>query len=110
EGVKKLKNVAEEFSGTRAGFEAAVALGNLHLQHGQAEAAIEWFKKASGAAPSRFEEALALYSQGVALEDTGKTKEALAAYIDALNQGQEPLKGELLMAKARVHEALGEKT
>ncbi len=109
EGVKKLIGVTEEFAGTRAGFEAAIALGNLFMQHGESAEAAQWFQKAAGAAPSRFENALALYSRGVALENVGKNKEALGAFSDALNLGQEPIKGELLMAKARTHEALGEK-
>jgi tetratricopeptide (TPR) repeat protein len=106
DGVAKLKHVAEEYQGTRAGYEASVQLGNLYYDHGDPAKSAEWFSKASDAAPGQFERALALSSLGYAQENAGKSADAAQTYERALNLGEGSIKGDVLLGMARSYEAL----
>jgi tetratricopeptide (TPR) repeat protein len=107
DAVKKFKEVSEQYAGTRAGFEARLALGNLYYSHGEAAKAVSWFEQAVQAAPHAADKAMALSSLGYAQEGAGKVQEAVQTYQNALNQGEASLKGDLLLAiMARCYELM----
>src|SRR5262249_21213986 len=106
DGASKLKHVASEYVGTRAGYEAAVQLGNLYFDHGDAAKAVEWYGKAVDTAPGQFEKALALSSLGYSQENAGKAADAAQTYERALNMGEGSIKGDVLLGMARSYEAL----
>ena len=103
-GVQKLKAVAQDFAGTRSGFEARLALGDLYYNHGEPAKAVSWYREASEAAPGNFDRSLALYSLGYALENSKQPEEAGKAYEKALGLGESALKGDLLLGLARTYE------
>ncbi len=104
EALKKFRAVAADFSGTRSAFDAEMAVGGLYYNHGSPEKALGSYERAATVAPSTFEKSLALSSIGYSHENAGQLKEAQDAYDKALNLGEAGLKGDLLMAKARVLE------
>lgn len=104
--VEQLSKVAQEHEGTRAGYEAAVTLGDLYHDHGAPKKALEWYGKAEASAPGAFEKALVQRARGYALENSGEYGDAVKAYEKALNYGVASLKGDLLLAVARGHEEL----
>ena len=106
DSISKLKSVATEYSTTRPGFDAMLILGKTYLNHGNAAAAAEWFRKSAAHAPTALDRALALESVGYAHENEGKYKEALDAFDESLNVGEAALKGDLLLSKARVYESM----
>ncbi len=106
--VKKYQSVIKDFDGTRAAFEARLALGALYLNHGEAPKATPWFEQAVNAAPNANERSFALNALGHAQESAGKFTEAHASYERALNQGVEGMKGELLLSMARAQLGAGD--
>ena len=104
-GVKKLEGVSKDFPGTRAAFEARLALGDLFYNHGTPAKAVGWYKQAFDGAPGAFERSLALYSLGFAQENSGQAADAGTTYEKAIALGESALKGDLLLALARTHEA-----
>lgn len=109
EGVKKLRAVIEKHSGTRSGFEARLALGDLYFNHGQADKAVPLYEEATKSSPGTMEKALAFYSLGYAQEGSGKFEQAQQSFDRALSMGETGLRGELLLSVARVQEARGQK-
>jgi TolA-binding protein len=105
DSVAKYKAVIKDYDGSRAAFEARLALGDLYFNHGEAAKAAPWYAEATQSAPAGFEKMLSFYSLGHSQESAGKPKEALEAYENALNLG-EGLKGDLMLAIARNHESL----
>ena len=108
-GVKNLTTVTQKFSGTRAAFEARLALGDLYYQHGQSVKSLPFYEEASKSSPSTFDRALAYYSLGYAYESAAKLPEAQQAFDRALSMGETGLRGELLLSIARIQEARGQK-
>jgi tetratricopeptide (TPR) repeat protein len=109
ETIKKYKGVIDQYGGTRAGFEARMALGSLYYNHGEAGKAIAPLQAATESAPGSFEKSLAFSALGYANENAGKPQEAVAAYEKALGAAgaqAEAVKGDLLLAIARSYEAL----
>lgn len=106
--VTQLKDVSEKYSSVRAGYESALLLGDLYLDHGDAAKALPWYQTAYSRAPRGYERAALGYTLGVTHENLGHTKESLEAYQKALNSGENALKPELLLAVARVYEATGD--
>ncbi len=106
ESIKKFQAVIQEFPGTRAAYEAQMALGGIYLNHGTPAKAASWYEQAAKGAPSGFEKASAYSALGYAHENSNKLPEALSAYETAINQGEATLKGDLLMSKARVLELM----
>jgi tetratricopeptide (TPR) repeat protein len=104
--IQKLKDVAAAYAGTRAGFEATLTLGDTYFNHGAPAQAKPWYEKAEKAAPGLFERALAVYSLGYALENTGAYAEAVKTLERAINLGEPAVKGDALMALARCKELL----
>jgi tetratricopeptide (TPR) repeat protein len=104
DAINKFKNVIDQYSSTRAAFEARLALGDLYYNHGEAAKSLTWYEAAAKSAPTQFEKALALYSLGYGYENSGKLKEAVSAYDRALSENEPSLKGDLLLAKARSYE------
>ncbi len=110
QATQKLKALIQEYSGTRAAFEAQMTLGTLYFNHGQAAQAATQFQSAVSAAPAPLEKALALSSLGYAHENAAKYNEALEAFNQAANLGEGAIKGDLLLAVARCQEALNDTT
>lgn len=104
--VKAYQAVITQFPGTRAAYDAQMALGHLYLQHGQAAPAEELFGKATQASPRGVERALSFLALGYAQEATGKLKESIDAFTTALNTGEDVAKGDSLMGIARAYEGL----
>ena len=104
--VQKFKAVISQYSGTRAGYEARMNLASIYFDHGRAAQALPLLTEAVNAAPGGFEKALALSAVGYSQENLGKHAEALLAFEKALNIGEAGIKGDLLLAIARCHEAL----
>lgn len=104
--VARYQELIQKHSGTRAAFEALLALGSMYLEHGQATKASPWFEKAVADAPNPYEKSLAGLSFGRSLESEGKYADAVAAYEKALGQAEASMKGALLLAIARNHELL----
>lgn len=104
-----LAKVSEEYSGTRAAYEAALQAGDIFMDAGSYPEAVKRYEQAVSAANDSFSKILARYSVGVAKESAGQFQEAAAAYDDALNtKGSDFLKPEIMMAQARCFEALGQ--
>jgi len=104
-----LSKVGEEYSGTRAAFEAAIQSGDLFMDAGTYPEAVKRYDQAAKAANDPFSKILARYNLGIAKESAGQFQEAVAAYDDALNtKGSDFLKPEILMAQARCYEALNQ--
>ena len=103
EGVTKLKAVITDYKGTRPSFDAALVLGDLYFDHGDAAKAVPWYQAAADQAPANFEKAMAIYSLAYAFESAGKYPEALQSYEKSMNLGEPGMKGDLLLAMARTH-------
>lgn len=111
--VKKLQAVAEQYSGTRAGFEASMALGSLYNNHGEPAKAIAWFMRASSTAQAHLDQVMATSSLGYALEGAGKYTEAADSFQKAITLVQSDansMKADFLLALARNQELMGDKT
>lgn len=104
-----LEKVVSDYSGSRAAYDAALALGDNAFSTQDFTTARKWFEKSVAEAPRAFEKALAHYSLGYALE--GSKEYALAAdqFNKALNQGQPALKAEVLLSMARVQAMAGKR-
>lgn len=105
DAVKKFAAVSEQYSGTRAAFEAEMRIGDLYFNHGDATKAISYYEKATTSAPKAFDQANAFSALGYARENSGNLQGALEAYQKALKTG-DALKGDLLMSIARCQEQL----
>lgn len=101
--VQKLKAISDEYKGTRAAYEAQSLLGSLYFNHGEAQKSLDWLQKAQESAPTVFDRAISWNALGQAKEMLGKTDEALQAYEKALGLGEGSIKGEVLLAMARVY-------
>jgi tetratricopeptide (TPR) repeat protein len=106
--VQALRKVSEDYGKTRAGFDAALSLGDLYQNHGEPAKAAPWYVKAGEIAPDSLGRALAYASQGYALEESGKLPEARQAFERVVNSGEAALKGDALLGIARIHQRLGE--
>lgn len=105
--LQKLQGVIAKYPGTRAAFEARMALGSLYYDHGEPAQAVSWYAKATGSAPGGYDRALAYASLGYAEENAGKAREALESYQKALSLGEAGInKGDLLLSVARCYELL----
>lgn len=104
--VQGYKSVIEKYSGTRAAYEARMALGSLYFDHGEAVKAAPVLKEAVDSAPGGLEKALSYSALGYAYENSGKPQDAAATYEKALNLGEAGIKGDLLLALARSQEAM----
>jgi tetratricopeptide (TPR) repeat protein len=109
ETLKNYRTVVEQFPGTRAAFEALLAMGSLYSNHGQHDKAVSWLEKAGQMAPTASDRGEAYYSLGYALEGSGKYAEAVQAYEKALKSGEPMSKADVLLAIARNQELLGDK-
>jgi TolA-binding protein len=113
EGIAALKKVAESFPGTPAGFDAKMELGGLYFDHAENSTAYEqagkWFESAAASAPSSDQTIAALYSLGFTQESLGKCADAVKTFDRAMNSGSGPLQSDILRAKARCQETVGDK-
>jgi TolA-binding protein len=99
----------DQYSGTRAAFEALLAMGALYSNHGEPAKAVSWLQKATESAPSSADRAEAYFSLGYALEGSGKYSEAVQAYQNAMSAGEPVAKADLLLAIARNQDLMGDK-
>lgn len=111
--VAAFTSVADQYSGSRAAFQARLALGDLYFDHGMSAKAVPWYESARQGARSNLEKGLVSYSLGYALENSGDAKSAVAAFETALKYQSDQkavggLKADLLMALGRSHEKLGQ--
>jgi TolA-binding protein len=104
--VKGFQSVIEKYSGTRAAYDAEMALGHLYLEHGQGAKAEPWFQKATEKAPSGLERPLSWVGLGYARESMGKNADAIQAFERAISYGEEGIKGDALLSIARNQEAM----
>jgi tetratricopeptide (TPR) repeat protein len=109
ETLKGYKAVVDQYSGTRAAFEALLAMGALYSNHGEPAKAVSWLQKATESAPSSADRAEAYFSLGYALEGSGKYSEAVQAYQNAMSAGEPVAKADLLLAIARNQDLMGDK-
>lgn len=113
DGVTALAKVAEEYAGTLSGFDAKMELGGLYFDHAENPASYErarsWFDSAATSAPSNDQSIAALYNLGFAQEALGQCADSVKTYDRALNSGSSAFLGEILRAKARCQETLGDK-
>ncbi len=110
ESLKSYREVAEKFAGTRGAFESNLAIGDLFFNHGEASKAVPFYEKAKGMASGKNEKAMSEYALGYGLEASGKPAEAILSFEKALKETDTGLKGDILLAIARSHEAKQEKT
>jgi tetratricopeptide (TPR) repeat protein len=112
QSLKDYKTVAEQYPGTRAAYEALLAIGSLYQNHGEPAKAVPFLQQASEQAPGATDKAQAFSSLGYALEGSGKYTDAVQAFQKALGVGdaaQVQMKGDLLLSVARNEELAGDK-
>jgi tetratricopeptide (TPR) repeat protein len=90
-------------------YEAALKLGNLYLEHGQADKAVASFQKASAFAGSGFQKASAFYILGIAQERATQFKAAIDAFQQGLTKNVDGLNGEILLGMVRNYLKLNDK-
>lgn len=102
--IQALEKVSKDHSGTVAGNEALLAIGDLYFQYGAPAKAYEWYTKAYEANKSGREGYLAQYSLGYAKEAMGDLDGALKHFESATSLGKKDLglNADILMAQARV--------
>ena len=107
--VEKLQGISTKYAGTRPAFEAELYLGNLYYKHGNSTQALTWYQKAMSGARGSLEKAFAFSALGYAQENTQQYQPALQSFESGLNLGESMIKGDLLLAMARVQAKLGQK-
>ena len=90
-------------------YEAALRLGTLYMDHGQADKATSALQKTTTFAHSNFQKASAYYVLGVSEERANRMKEAVAAFQEGLAKNVDGLNGEFLLELVRTHLKLNEK-
>lgn len=100
--------VIAQYPGTRAAFDAQLAIADLYSNHGDAAKALAGYERAQSAAKDGLSRALVYSSIGYAHENAGKCDLAVKAWESALNQGEAGLKADLQMSLARCSEKLGD--
>jgi hypothetical protein len=104
------ETVAETWPGTRAAFEALMALGDIEAQKDpKSSKAATWYEKADAQTSDPREKLLARYSAAYAREKEGKLELALSQVESAQKLGLTHLKGELALQRARLLDLLGNK-
>ena len=104
--IRRYRQVAGQFRGTRAGAEARLRAGHLEYSAGLYDGATEDYDRyaASRRAPFR---ATALLGKGYALQAKGDLPGAVASFVlAAASAGRDPLAAEAYMAEGRALEAL----
>lgn len=97
----------EKYKGSRPAYEAELQLGDIWMDAGNTDKAIQHYEAAMKSASDPFSKLLGHYTLGVAKESAGKLQDAVAEYESALKaQGSDFLRPEILMAQARCFEAL----
>jgi tetratricopeptide (TPR) repeat protein len=90
-------------------YEAAMRLGNLYLDHGQADKAVPAFQKAPEFAKTNFQKASGFYLLGVAQERSNQSKEALNSFEQTASKEVDGLKAEALLEIVRINLKLNDK-
>ena len=107
QAAEKYLAVAQKYVRTYAGFEALLAAADLLVENKSYPDAIKNYDAAATRAPDNFSKLLALYSKGIAQENSGAQQDALKSYEVAIaTSNSDYLKPELLMAEARCYESL----
>lgn len=107
--VAAFTNVVDAHGGTRAAYEALLAIGDLYMDAKDYDAGIAAYDRAVNAATEPFARVLALYNKATAQEIGQKCQEAITSYKVVLTEASaEFLKPEILMAQARCNEQIGD--
>lgn len=104
----KLEKTAKEFVGTTAAFEAFMLLGDLYFDHSNYTKALGFYKEAAQSVHNRFFKSLAYYSAGYTQENLKQYDGALDSFQQVINFAAKGLKGDTLMAMARVYQLKGD--
>lgn len=108
--IEVLNGVVEGHGGTRAAFEALLAMGDLHMEAKAFEEGVAAYSRAVEAATDSFAKTLALYNKATGEEIAGKYEDAIRSYAVVLTEpSAEFLKPEIVMAQARCNEKAGNK-
>lgn len=103
-----LQRVIQSFSGTEAAYEATLALNQVRLLSGQAELAVEDLRRFAGTKPPEPYGSAAHGHLAIALENSGKTSEATAEYLQAASlAGEEFRKIDGYLNAARTYRIAG---
>jgi TolA-binding protein len=108
QAATEFQRLIDNFSGTDAALQAALALNQVRLEIGQAQLAVDGLREFLGRNPPSEAAASAHRLLGAALEDTGQPAEAAAAYEQAAAlAGADHLTAAALLAAARAWRAAG---
>lgn len=112
-GIGAMEQVASNFDGTLAAFEARLLVGNLFYDHDSSpenfKKAYAYYKAAADRAPGNDQAIAGLYAAGFAQEALGNCADAVKTFDQALNYGKSMHQADLLKAQARCYETLGKK-
>ncbi len=109
ESVPGFEKVILDFSGTRAGFEAAMTVGGIYYKNDDYKKAIEFYLKANDSAPGDIEKTMALGVLGNAYESEKNFDLAVQTYEEAMRYSVSILKGNIMLGLARSFEGQGNK-
>lgn len=106
QGPAIFRKVIETHGRSRAAFEAAVSIGDIHADAKNFAEAAKGFAEAVALAPDDFAKALAVYNEGVALELAGNCEQAVVKFaaVEKISAGKF-LVPEVLMAQGRCFES-----
>jgi tetratricopeptide (TPR) repeat protein len=106
EAITLFKDIYIQFKKTRPAFDACLKLGKLYLDEFQFVLATEWYEKALKIAPNRTEKAWVFFSLAYAHEGVENFSESVRFLNQALDLGEESLRGEMLVALFRNYRLL----
>lgn len=105
------QKVAQNYSGTDAAYEAALALNQVRMLSGQSQLAVEDLRKLVASNPPAPYGAAAHTHLAMALENTGQAADAAAEYLKAAALAPEAFrKIDALLGAARSYRSIGKET
>lgn len=107
--LQDLAKVGKQFSGTLAGTEAKLLLGDTYYDHGNFGKAAEYYRDAMSSADSKQSKFFAEYSLGYALEQSKQYDAAATEFQNIVKSGDKALRADALLSLARNLELKGDK-
>ncbi len=105
------QKVTQNYAGTDAAYEAALALNQVRMLSGQGQLAVDDLRKLVASNPPGSYGAAARAHLAMALENTGKAAEAASEYVKAAELAPEAFrKVDALLSAARSYRAIGKET
>ncbi len=105
------QKVAQNYAGTDAAYEAALALNQVRMLSGQSQLAVEDLRKLVASNPPASYGSAARAHLAMALENTGKPAEAATEYLKAAELAPEVFrKVDALLSAARAYRSTGKDT